>query len=45
MLTLIQHHLITLLVALTIGLVTAWWAYGRRPVASDPNKPEDEKPS
>lgn len=43
MMALIQFNLVTLAVALAIGLATGWWMFARRP-APDRNA-EDNDPS
>lgn len=43
MFALIQFNIILLAVAMSIGVVTGWWMFGRR--WSDAHKPEDESKS
>lgn len=40
MIALIQFNIITLAIAMSIGVVTGWWMFGRRPAT--PQQPEDE---
>ena len=42
MIALIQFNLVLLAVALSIGVVTGWWMFARRP--ADAGKPEDNDP-
>jgi len=40
MIALIQFDIILLAAAMSIGVVTGWWMFGRRPATQD--KPENE---
>lgn len=40
MIALIQYDIVLLAVAMSIGVVTGWWMFGRRPAT--PAKSEDE---
>ena len=41
MIALIQFNILLLAGAMSIGVLTGWWMFGRRPAA--PNKPEDSE--
>ena len=43
MLTLIQFNLVSLLVAMAIGVVTGWWIF-RRPARPNPSERTPEEP-
>jgi hypothetical protein len=43
MLILVQYNLVTLVAALLIGIVTGWWAFGRR--KADQRNQRDSDPS
>lgn len=43
MIALIQFNIVLLAVAVSIGVVTGWWMFGRR--RAGPGKPEDEGPT
>jgi hypothetical protein len=41
MIALIQYHLLTLIVALLIGIITAWWVFSHREARTG-NRPHEE---
>lgn len=45
MMALIQYNMITLIVALLIGIATGWWVFRRGPVRAPDQEQEDESAS
>ncbi|HST37422.1 MAG TPA: hypothetical protein VLK25_12435 [Allosphingosinicella sp.] len=43
MIALIQFNIVLLAAAMSIGVVTGWWMFGRRPAS--PRQPEDDEPT
>ncbi|HET9429316.1 MAG TPA: hypothetical protein VFO69_13245 [Allosphingosinicella sp.] len=45
MMALIQYNMVTLIVALLIGIATGWWVFRRRDVRAPDQEQEDESAS